>query len=520
LQRVNKYHQLATSMSKRLCIYATWVGIILLSLALRLPNLGNRPIHADEATGARILSNQLQGDTYTFNPQHFHGPLLSLTSAPLARMRGESNWSELTKSTLRLGPVIAGLLLVLVPLLWLRQIGQLGALTAAALLASSPLLVYYNRMYIHESLLALFALLAATAIHRLTISPTKRMGVLAGLSIGLMFATKETFAISILSWLPAAALCCWLQNQHAAPRALLLKTQSYLAPALPLTLTAAVTAIYFYSDGLRQPQGMVDAVRTYFVYETTEGHEKGGGYYLHLMLWPKQALGIWWSEAVVAILAVIACAATYLNPARLSAVLFLASATIGHFVIYSLIGYKTPWLMLVPWAHACLLAGCALNSIHRLKPATRVLLTALILGGLAYQTKQSIAASGRFASDARNPYAYVPTSKDMETLQTWLDQLEAELPDRTLNPIAVVGSEYWPLPWYLRNSDTIGYWPEPTHEMQSHPIVLAMPGQTAATDTLLQHSHARLPRGLRANVPVILYLRNDIWNTWTQPLKE
>ncbi len=89
-------------MSQRLLIIVTWIAIVILSLTLRLQNLEERPIHADEATGARILAGQLAGEDYQFDPQHFHGPLLSLSSQPIARSRSETSWSELSTTTLRL----------------------------------------------------------------------------------------------------------------------------------------------------------------------------------------------------------------------------------------------------------------------------------------------------------------------------------------------------------------------------------------------------------------------------------
>lgn len=501
-------------MHQRPLIYVAWIGIVCLSFALRLYDLDERPIHADEATGARILSNQLEGDAYAFNPRHFHGPLLRLTSVPLARARGESGWADLSTSTLRLGPVVAGCLLVLTPLLWVRQFGQAGALAAAALLASSPLLVYYNRMYIHESWLTLFAMLGCAAVFRLTEGPTKRMGLIAGLCIGLMFATKETFVITILSWLPAVGLCYLIQNTGGGAHSRVSRLRQYLMPAILLALAATVTAAYFYSDGFRSPQGLVDAVRTYFIYETTDGHEKSFGYYFKLLLWPKQQLGLWWSEASIALFALITCRLAYLKCSNRSTVVFLAVATLGHFAIYSMIGYKTPWLMLVPWAHACLLAGCAFSYIRELQAPLRFALSLLLLAGLGYQTMQSIHANGRLANDSRNPYAYVPTSKDADKLKHWLDELAASQPERSLSPIAVVGREYWPLPWYLRSFDTVGYWPEPIADFSTFALVFAMPAQVQACDDLLGATHATLPRGLRANVPIVLYLRNDIWQGW------
>lgn len=500
-------------MSQRLLIIVTWIGIVILSLTLRLQNLEERPIHADEATGARILAGQLAGEDYQFDPQHFHGPLLSLSSQPIARSRSETSWSELSTTTLRLSTVIAGLLVVFTPLLWRRSIGSWGALAAAALLASSPLMVYYNRMYIHESLLTLFAMLACAAVLRLTEQPGKRIAIASGLCIGLMFATKETFAISILAWLPAVGLCYWRQQANDA-RHLCPNLRIYLLPSVCLAITAAFTAAYFYSDGFRSMQGIIDAVRTYFVYETTAGHEKDMGYYLKLLIWPKQQLGIWWTEVLIALLAVIAVAFAVVKRVPNPAVLFLAVATVCHFIIYSCIGYKTPWLMMVPWAHACLLAGYAFSYFPNLKTRSRFLLTLLLLTGLAYQTKQSIHASGRLANDSRNPYAYVPTSKDAAKVERWLHELRA-LPDApTLTPIGVIGQGYWPLPWYLRTFETIGYWPTPIQDITDLPIIFAMPAQAQACDNLLGATHTKLPRGLRANVAVTLYLRNDIWQHW------
>jgi len=309
-------------------------------------------------------------------------------------------------------------------------------------------------------------------------------------------------------------ICYW--RQPAKPRLSLTHLRPYIAPAVLLTLTASLSAAYFYSDGFRSPQGIIDAVRTYFIYETTAGHEKGFSYYFELLLWPKQQLGIWWSEALIGLLAVCAVAFAALKRMPNPAVLFLSIATVGHFIIYSSIGYKTPWLMMVPWAHACLLAGYAFSYLPDLQTRSRIVFTLLLLTGLAYQTKQSIHAGGHFSNDTRNPYAYVPTSKDAPKIERWLHELSA-MPDApTLSPIAVVGQEHWPLPWYLRSFETVGYWPTPIEDLTKFPIVFAMPAQAQACDDVLGATHVTLPRGLRANVSVTLYLRNDIWQRWMQ----
>jgi hypothetical protein len=46
------------------------------------------------------------------------------------------------------------------------------------------------------------------------------------------------------------------------------------------------------------------------------------------------------------------------------------------------------------------------------------------------------------------------------------------------------------------------------------PLVFSMPDTAEAVSSLLADTHVALPRGLRPDVPVMLYLRNDIWDRW------
>ncbi len=500
-----------TEMSPSRLIWIGWIATLALALWLRLHDLDLRPIHADEATGAKILTQRLEGANYSFDPKHFHGPLPGAIAASIATIRGEQTGSDLRLSTLRMGPVIAGLCTVLAPLLWIRRFAASATLAAAALLASSPLIVYYNRMYIHESWLLLFGILSLASLHRLIRKPNWLTASLAGLCIGLMFATKETFAISMIAW-GIAGFGLFLSRRQLAIR-------DYRSPLVwfaTIGFVAFVTGSFFYSDGFRNWQGVVDSVRTYFVYETTPGHEKPTGYYMHTLLWPKQILGAWWTEICVALLAATALLRGMLQRSNFGPYLFLTLATLAHFVIYSWIDYKTPWLMLLPWAHVCLLASLAFNDLHALRPSLKIALVLLFVGITSFQTQQSLRATGRSANDERNPYAYVPTSRDPVRIGHWLKQIQA-LPDSPpLHPIAVIGKNYWPLPWYLREFETVGYWNKPNPELSQLPIVFVMPQHIAECDTLLQTSHQKFPRTLRANVPVMLYLRRDICSLWIQ----
>lgn len=490
--------------------WISWSAIMALAIWLRMDGLDDRPIHADEATGARILAERIEDNGYEFNPKHFHGPFLSFITQPIAKLRGESDWHGLSVHTLRLGVVIAGLLTVLIPLLWVRVIGQLPALIAGALLATSPLLVYYNRMFIHESWLVLFGLLSLYAIHRLLDRPSIGNSLLAGVIVGLMFATKETFAISIICW--ALASCAYLYGRRRVDGGKLELAQYVKSIAIG-GITAILVGAAFFSNWFSQPQAILEAFQTFFVYETTPGHEKNLLYYLELLVWPKLALGNWWTEGLVCILSIAAVIHGIVKRKNLPFLLLVLVSSLAHLGIYSLIAYKTPWLMLLPWAHLCLLASLVFSDYHKQNRLVRGTLVVTLVLGLVFQTKQSIYATGSFSNNARNPYAYVPTSKDIQSLESWLIDLDTV---KGIEPIAVVGSGYWPLPWYLKSFETIGYWSSVNEDMIRMPVVISMQAESEKCTYLLESTHTALPRSLRENVSMTLFLRNDLWQLWSE----
>lgn len=495
---------------KQLSLIIGWIGVIAIGAFLRLDSLETRPFHADEATGARITAKRMERQGGSFDPTHFHGPLLAEMAIPVCRAMGEPDWKHLTKGTLRLVPAAAGILMLCIPWFWRRRIGDAAALLAAALLATSPLLVYYSRMFIHEIPLTLFGVLALTSLTR------RKAWAWSGVWVGLMFALKESVAISGLAWVLAGIWIAIEQRSQWSHESAVSIWRKWRVPLATATAAAIATAGFFYTDGLRHPQGAWDAVRTFFVYETVPGHDKGAWYYIQLLGLPKKTPGAWWFETGVLLLALAAYAGTFLrkrpNPAQCALIRFLAYSALFHGVIYSLFSYKTPWLACLPWAHVCLLAACAPIAFRPGGKRFAGAITAVLaLATLATQFHQSRLATGRFASNARNPYAYVPTQRDVELLDPWLLKLRACAPDGSIEPIAVVGSAYWPLPWYLRSFERIGYWKEASPEMTSMPVVFSTQEASESAGNILEATHIALPRGLRDEAPLTMWLRNDLW---------
>lgn len=497
-------------MQRAYLYWIAWGVLMALAAWLRFDGLSERPIHADEATGARILAERLEGESYEFNPRHFHGPFLSFISQPIAWLKGEKSWAGLSVDTLRISVVIAGLLTVLSPLLWLREIGRLPALVAAALLASSPLIVYYNRMYIHESWLLFFGLTSLYFIYRLLERPTVFRAAIAGILVGLMFATKESFVISILSWSLGGIVYLALRPGTNGQT---LKLKEYAMAIGIGAISSILVGALFFTNWFAQPASLVDAFQTFFVYETTPGHEKPFLYYLDLLIWPKEALGIWWSEGIMILLGVAACGVCFTKRKEAALPALLIVSVGAHLLIYSFIAYKTPWLMLLPWAQLCLFAALAFRNFDSTSRLIRSSLIVMLALGIFYQTKQSIHANGRFSNDSRNPYAYVPTTRNAQDLEAWLLQLNEV---DSIEPLAVVGSGYWPLPWYLRPFESVGYWPKVQDAMSTMPVVISMEAESNNCKALLKATHTRLPRSLRANVSISVFIRNDLWQKWNE----
>lgn len=498
---------------KTVLIFTCWLGVLLLAASLRFHDLGSRPLHADEATGARITARMMETDDYRFDPKHYHGPTLGLVGGASATLASSTGWRDLRITPLRVVTSAAGLLLVMLPLLARRRFGDGPALAAALFLATSPLLVYFSRMYIHEMLLALFGGLA------LWQATGSRFRWLAGLWVGLMFATKETFAISMMAWGGAAALVYLMEKRGRIDLAEVWRNCG--RDVLVASAIAAAVGFAFYTQGFRYWQGAVDAVRTYFVYEPVGGHDKPFGWYALLMLWPTERGGFRWGETVVALVALVAVAVS-LRPRAMPrqavlAVRFLAISAVFHWLIYSLISYKTPWLMVLPWAHVALLAGFAvchpaLGSRRGLQAVAAALL--LVVAGA--QLAQTARSSFRFASDARNPYAYPASSSDLATLESWVTALDEAADYQSVEPIIVVGGDYWPLPWYLRRHQQVGYYTAPPAGIERLPLVFDVVG----VDELLMATHVPIPRGLRDGLPVTAWVRYDFWDAYVAAMPE
>ncbi len=425
--------------------YSAFVLIALLALAIRLPQLGVRPMHTDESVNAFITGKLLTGDAYHYDPKDRHGPALVELTLPLVRLEGSKNLSDLTEAQLRLVPVLIGSATMLLFGAAVELFGFIPCLVAALLFAFAPISVYYSRYFIHETLFVGATLGLIVSGGRAVLRSSLLFAALAGLCAAVMLACKETAGLHFFA-LGLAAVIGW--RLHAAKK----------IPVISVWLTGAIAflvgGILLFTWGGQNWSALADLFRAIphlAARAGGEGHEKPFAYYIFL-------LNGGGSGAAICILALLGFYRTTYSFARLT----LATYAILIGVIYSAIPYKTPWLALNLWLPIALLAGFASERLWfaSTKPSVRaaLLLGTGVLGLLiAHDTRQRVFEQ---PADERNPYAYAHTSEDLLGLPVRLNELARQ--NHLANPrIAVVAADAWPLPWYLRKFSSVAYW-QPT----------------------------------------------------------
>jgi len=486
-------------------------AIVAVAAWLRIADLSAAPMHFDEATQARIAASHLSsretsdptGEAVGFNPRHFHGPLPIYAAVLSAGIAGENSWQALTKFPLRIVSAFSGIAVVLLLLAAAPLIGRVAALGAAAFTAVSPFLVHYSRLFLHENLLLLFL---AGALLLLGYHVRSRVPLwTVGLCLGLAAATKETFILTPVAWGIAAVL-------------IVRPTASGLRRMLPQILAAGVACLaviaFFYSGFGRHPGGVWDFISTYWSYQTGEGHDKSPFYYANLFLLPSHHGRLWWWQGGIFLLAVVSLFQKPDATRVPSAARFCFLSGMIQAGVYSFLPYKTPWLMMVPWLHILIAAGIGTSVFLHPGPRARVAAGMALAALLAFQGQQAWRVAFKYPSDARNPFAYVPTAPGLEA---WTARSIGWLKDGGWigETVSVIGPRYWPLPWYFRGLPKVGYWPAPPDGLASHALVVAMPEFAPGLSEQLAESHVALPEGLRSDTPVLLFVRKDIWKKST-----
>lgn len=430
-----------------------WLPLIVVAAAalwLRTFDLAHRPMHADEANQALKFGDLLESGSYAFDPRDHHGPTLYYATLPIAWLRGEKNLVELDETTLRLVPALAGTLAVVFLGLLAMPLGRWPAVLAAALLAISPPALYYSRDYIQETLLLTFTLAALLGAKHWWSSGRVSAAIWSGGCVGLMLATKSSAPLFLV-----AALLAGITISPGKPA-----SSRVVRDTLVALISALLVAFVFYSSFGTHFAGIEDAIRAYgFAAQRVtahSGHEKPWWYYLQLFGWNQSGGLVWQQLAFVALAGLGAALAlnTTSTPAEKAPVTTLARRALLYTVLVALAlsatPYKTPWHAIhwVPGLAILAAAGAALLP----RWWTGFVLAVIVLWSQALQARLAVFQR---PADERNPYAYVQSSPDVLKFRPLIDRALSGNPHGV---VRVISEEYWPLPWYLRGLDQVGYW--------------------------------------------------------------
>jgi uncharacterized protein (TIGR03663 family) len=449
-----------------------WLALLAVALGgltLRLANIAERPVHTDEAVHAVKFQQLWETGTYRYDPVDYHGPTHYYVAAPIRLLRGETTFADLSITTLRLVPVVFSVGLIALLVLLRPVLGRTAVLATATFLSVSPAFVYYGSYFIQETLFVCFTLLAIVSGWWAARTQRSHWAVLAGVGVGGMIAGKETVVLSAFAALVATGGVLWIHRARLPARRPRIKTHAKLLTLAGIS--ALVLAAVALSAGFQNPAALLDYVGGYFGHlERSRGaadwHVYPWWFYAQRVLFYQPLPGPWFSEAFLLLLALIGAVLGWHTRGGERAtgpfVQWIALFTLTLLLVYTVIPYKTPWLVLSPWLGVALLAGIGVSRLWQRQTgvARRVVIVALVALGTADLARQAYALQTRFAVNVRNPYAFGQTLPNVAQLANYVGHLAATRPDEP-PAIAVIAPDAWPLPWYLRRHPRVGYFEAP-----------------------------------------------------------
>lgn len=514
------------------------IVIFLIAAVLRLYDLNLVPLHHDEGVNGNFLVRLVREGFYQYDPANYHGPTLYYFSAIIPWITkllfgsaARDNYG-LTTFNVRLITVLFGLGTIVLVFLLRRRLGTVATLAAGLLLAVSPGAVYLSRYFIHESLFVFFTL--GIVVSCVWFYDTRKPAYLmpGAACAALLFATKETAMISVGVLIIAFALTIVYgrftqspvqygskRNKPSGGLSGFIEEIGGTASLFPAIGTAVFVflALYllFYSSFLTNNKGIMDSLQTFAVWTKT-----GTSAHVH-----PASMYITWLvrlESPLLFLGATGAAFAVLRPKN-SFALFCGLWAFGLIAAYSLIPYKTPWLMLNFVVPLALIAGYTIQAIYEMDHAQLRLASVVLLVAVGVATYQSIDLNFvNYDNDSpKYVYVYAHTRRGTLDLVNQVDQIAKEN-SGGLTGITIVSPDYWPLPWYFRNFSRVGYFGRMA--TSSEPIVIANENQKEEIETgfgqLYRQVPSKDPGGsfeLRPGVKLLLYVRRPGFGPESSP---
>ena len=483
--------------------------IVSTAIILRLPDLALRPMHGDEAVNAVKFAELLETGRFEYNPQEYHGPALYYLTLPSAWLNGSKNLQSLDEIILRLVNAVAGIILVLLPLLLIGNWSVLS-ITFIILLASiSPAFVFYSRYYIHEMILVLFNYSTIFCTYWYIRDKKIIWLLVSAVSFGIMIATKETWLLIVTAMVAALLITPLFSVSNR--NSILVKIREIPGSHWFIFISIAVLIVFLLFTSFMQRiadlSHILTAYKTYFARGSENIiHVHPWYMYFKWLLFFPNGEGGYWSEGLIAISALIGFYFILIkkNP-KVPVNTFVIFITVFSLILtalFSLIPYKTPWNLLTFWYGLIIVAGYGVYRIIDAvtKKEIRLVISVLFILAAGHLAWQSYMINYEKYASADNPYCYAQPVNDIIKLKDKLDQI-ARVTDQGYQihiQVIAAKNDYWPLPWYLREFKRTGWWDHVDLSGSSAPVILAAADMQ---EQLVQKLYEIPPPGKR-----ILYL--------------
>ena len=482
------------------------LAVLVVAACVRLYALELKPLHHDEGVNGFFLTNLVRTGTYRYDPSNYHGTTLFYLTLPIVLLTGLETWA------LRLVPVLFGVGTVALLLKFDRRTGRLGALVAAMFVAVSPGAIYFSRYYIHETPFVFFTIAAVWAWLRFAEDARVVYLCVVAVALAMMFATKETAFISLGVLLIAAAMT----RIYAGRNGVSSDIDRFGGANKVVALVAVGAGLFvivnalFYSSFFTNAAGLSDAFEAFAVWRrtgTSDFHAKPFETYLR-----------WLAKEETALLILGALGGVWAIVRRRNAFAVFAALWAGGIVMaYSLVKYKTPWLLLNFVPPLALCGGYFVESLAGIAPrnggagarryyaplAAGLLLVALLAVSVY---RGYVLNFVRYDDDAFS-YVYAHSTRDLTGLDADVRRVGARPGAAEKLTISIHAPDYWPLPWYFRDDRVVAYPPQPVGNPTAAVLVLSE-AQANAERARLADAYDELGRyRLRPGVDLVLFAR-------------
>ena len=433
--------------------------LLFILLALRFYDLGVRPPHHDEAVNGWFVDGMFKKGFYQYDPQNYHGPLFFYILALFEKIFGRS--IEVLRSSI----VLFSWAVTFTPFLFRKWLGERATWIATFFLALSPAMIFYSRYTIHEMEFVLASIVFF--YYWLNIRNdgfTRRNNIGLGLSLGAMACLKENFVLYLvclfIAEVMARAYERYFPNQvpTTAKGVRIEKPLAQNSNSALLKGVATISGIafaliaIFYSGFFQDPNGIANFFRAFYFWSQTgsDGH----GHQKPFIYWIKLMFEMEWFALLGLALTVLALKKVKREVRLLSIV------SVGLWLVYSLVAYKTPWCVMSFYWGLILIAAYWVGQWME-KKGWRAWIMIGLIAGFSFSGYEGYLSAYENVDEDNQFYIYGQTYRDlMIPLNEIVDMGKADPSLHEKLRIQIISQFTWPLPFVLGEFKSVGYFSE------------------------------------------------------------